>query len=72
MAGVNFNRIGRIFISHLHGDHYLGLMGLLSSMHLQGRLRELHVYGLWNLCHPTTFIFSITFNNKCFHSAPLS
>ncbi|MCC7501451.1 MAG: ribonuclease Z [Flavobacteriales bacterium] len=45
MAGVNFNRIGRIFISHLHGDHYLGLMGLLSSMHLQGRLRELHVHG---------------------------
>lgn len=45
MAGVNFNRIGRIFISHMHGDHYLGLMGLLSSMHLQGRSRELHVHG---------------------------
>ena len=45
MAGVNFNRIGYIFISHLHGDHYFGLMGLLSSMHLQGRLRELHVHG---------------------------
>lgn len=45
VAGVNFNRIGHIFISHLHGDHCLGLMGLISSMHLQGRLRELHIHG---------------------------
>jgi ribonuclease Z len=44
-AGVNFNRIRRIFISHLHGDHYLGLMGLLSSMHLQGRTREVYLHG---------------------------
>ncbi len=38
-------RIGHIFISHLHGDHYLGLMGLLSSMHLFGRNAPLHLYG---------------------------
>ncbi|MEO8590762.1 MAG: ribonuclease Z [Flavobacteriales bacterium] len=43
--GVNFMRIGHIFISHLHGDHYLGLMGLVSSMHLMGRKKELHVHG---------------------------
>ena len=29
---VKFSRIDHIFISHLHGDHYLGLVGLLSSM----------------------------------------
>ncbi len=45
MAGVNFMRIGHVFISHMHGDHYLGLMGLLSSMHLMGRRAELHVHG---------------------------
>jgi ribonuclease Z len=45
MAGINFQRIGHIFISHLHGDHYLGLMGLISSMHLLGRKADLHVYG---------------------------
>lgn len=45
MAQVNMGRIERIFISHLHGDHYLGLMGLISSMHLQGRVKELHVHG---------------------------
>lgn len=41
---LKFQRINRIFISHLHGDHYLGLMGLLSSMHLLGRTNELHLY----------------------------
>ena len=34
--GIKSNRISHIFISHLHGDHYLGLVGLLSSMHLVG------------------------------------
>ena len=42
---INFNRIHHIFISHLHGDHYLGLMGLLQTMHLLGREKELYVYG---------------------------
>ena len=41
---IRFHRINHIFISHLHGDHYLGLMGLLSTMHLQGRSDDLHVY----------------------------
>lgn len=41
---VKFQRIDHIFISHLHGDHYLGLMGLLSSMHLLGRTDELNLY----------------------------
>lgn len=33
-----------IFISHLHGDHYLGLFGLLSSLHLYSRTRPMHVF----------------------------
>lgn len=37
-------RIDHIFISHLHGDHYLGLPGLLGTMHLLGRDKELHIY----------------------------
>lgn len=42
---VRFQKIDHIFISHLHGDHYLGLMGLISSMHLLGRKSDLHIYG---------------------------
>lgn len=41
---MNFHRINHIFISHLHGDHYLGLMGLIFTMHLQRRINDLHVY----------------------------
>ena len=41
---VKSSRIHSIFISHLHGDHYLGLPGLISSMHLLGRKHALHLY----------------------------
>jgi len=41
---VKIQRIDHIFISHLHGDHYLGLPGLLGTMHLLGREKELHIY----------------------------
>src|SRR3569833_3394566 len=41
---VKPGRIDHIFISHLHGDHYLGLVGLLSSMHLNGRTKALSLY----------------------------
>lgn len=44
-AAVNMNRIGHVLISHMHGDHYLGLMGLISSMHLNGRTIPLEVFG---------------------------
>lgn len=43
--GLKGAKIDTIFISHLHGDHYLGLMGLLSSMHLVGRTKALTVFG---------------------------
>lgn len=42
---VKASRIDHIFISHLHGDHYLGLVGLLSSMHLNGRSKTLKLFG---------------------------
>lgn len=42
---TRFHKISHIFISHLHGDHYLGLMGLLLTMHLQKRIEDLHIMG---------------------------
>lgn len=47
--GIRKNKIKYIFISHMHGDHYLGLIGLLSSMHLNGRKEEIHLFGPPNL-----------------------
>lgn len=43
--GYNPARINHIFISHLHGDHVFGLFGLLSSMGMLGRKKDLHLYG---------------------------
>jgi ribonuclease Z len=41
---IKFGRINHIFISHLHGDHFYGLFGLLSSFNLLDRDRDLHIY----------------------------
>lgn len=44
-AGIGFQREMKIFISHMHGDHILGLPGLLQSMSLMRREKELNIYG---------------------------
>jgi ribonuclease Z len=42
--GLKWRSMHHIFISHLHGDHYFGLPGLLNSMSLLGRTAPLHLY----------------------------
>ena len=42
---VKFSRIKHVFISHLHGDHFFGLIGLISTFRLLGREADLHIYG---------------------------
>ncbi|TDO24150.1 ribonuclease Z [Pedobacter duraquae] len=42
--GYKTSKIDYIFISHLHGDHYFGLIGLLSSMHLNGRIKPVQLF----------------------------
>jgi ribonuclease Z len=42
---IKFSKINHIFISHLHGDHFYGLVGLISTFMLLNRDSDLHVYG---------------------------
>ena len=41
---IGFTKIGAVFISHLHGDHCFGLIGMISTFGLLGRTAPLHIY----------------------------
>lgn len=43
-AHLGFSQLNRIFISHLHGDHCFGLIGLISTLSLLGRTSDLHIH----------------------------
>lgn len=42
---IKFSKINHVFISHLHGDHFFGLIGLISTFSLLGRTNDLYIYG---------------------------
>ena len=42
---IGFSKINHIFISHLHGDHFFGLIGLISTFGILNREKDLHIYG---------------------------
>lgn len=42
---IKFTKISHIFISHLHGDHFYGLVGLISTFSLLNRVNDLHIFG---------------------------
>ncbi|ASJ10125.1 ribonuclease Z [Thermococcus sp. P6] len=44
-AGLSPMKVDKIFITHFHGDHYLGLAALIQTMNLWNRERPLHIYG---------------------------
>jgi ribonuclease Z len=44
-AGLNFMRLNEIFISHWHADHFAGLLGLMETMNLEKREKELKIFG---------------------------
>lgn len=57
---LKFSRLNHVFISHLHGDHCFGLMGLISTLGLLGRTAELHIHsprGLKELLTPSLAFF---------------
>lgn len=54
---IQFSRIKHIFISHLHGDHFYGLPGLISTFQLLGRQTELHIYAPQGIKETLTILF---------------
>jgi len=56
---IKFARIKHIFISHLHGDHFYGLIGLISTFRLLGRDADLHIYGPKGLKDAMFFLLKI-------------
>ncbi len=46
---IKYSQINHIFISHLHGDHFFGIFGLISSYSMLGRKNDLHVYASGNI-----------------------
>lgn len=63
---VSFAKINHIFISHLHGDHFFGLIGLLSSFGLLGRKKEIHVYGPSGIKNAIEILMSISQTHKTY------
>jgi ribonuclease Z len=59
-ANINPNRITHVFITHLHGDHMLGLHGLIWSMGLDLRRKNLYVYGPKELKDYLEFMDNLT------------
>ncbi len=66
---LKFSRLNHIFISHLHGDHCFGLLGLISTFGLLGRTADLHIHsprGLEELFAPMLAFFCKTLTYKVF------
>lgn len=56
---VRFSKINHIFISHLHGDHFFGLPGLVATFRLLGRLNPLHIYGPKGIKEAVTLLLKL-------------
>jgi ribonuclease Z len=56
---IKFSRINHIFISHLHGDHFFGLPGMVATFQLLGREKELHIYGPKGIKEAITLLLKV-------------
>lgn len=57
---LRFSKINHVFISHLHGDHFFGLPGLLATFRLLGRVTPLHIYGPTGIKQALTLLLKLS------------
>ncbi|MBI5219990.1 MAG: ribonuclease Z [Bacteroidia bacterium] len=72
---IRINKINHIFISHLHGDHFFGLFGLISTFNMLDRKNDLHIYGppeLEQVLSWQTDFFDYLFYKIIFHKLDCS
>lgn len=56
---LRFSKINHVFISHLHGDHFFGLPGLIATFRLLGRVTPLHIYGPCGIKEAVTLLLKL-------------
>lgn len=57
---IRFSRINHIFISHLHGDHFFGLPGLIATFQMLNRENSLHIYGPKGIKQAITLLLKLS------------
>ena len=65
-SSLSFMGITKIFITHFHGDHYLGLAGLLQTMALNGRTKDLEIFGPKGTEQLVTIIERISYYSRTY------
>lgn len=63
---LSFMQITKVFITHFHGDHFLGLPGLIQSMYLNRRKRELEIFGPEGTIHVIKTLLTLGYFNPTF------
>lgn len=66
MSSLSFMQVQKIFITHFHGDHFLGLPGLIQSMTLNDRTEPLHIWGPKGIERLTEVLLGIGYFNPGF------
>ncbi len=66
LSSLSFMHITKIFITHFHGDHYLGLPGLLQTMALNGRTKDLEIFGPKGTEQLVTILERISYYSRTF------
>ncbi|GAH81785.1 unnamed protein product, partial [marine sediment metagenome] len=65
-SSLSFMGITKVFITHFHGDHYLGLAGLLQTMALNGRTKDLEIFGPKGTEQLVTIIERISYYSRTY------